>query len=148
MKNLLTCLFFILFSFQLKSQVEISTNPLALLFEAGVLGLEYIPNQDWGVGLDMFGAADVGFVYASGKHYFNPKVGGDRFNVGAFIGGAGDFGDTGFGLGFFGGYKWISSRNITLDLALGAGRDFSDVIGVLPYVKFNIGYRFPKKGKK
>lgn len=124
------------------AQMEIKTNPIAIIFEALPISLEYIANDSWGLELDGFVASGAGWLYFSGKHYFSPKVGADRFNIGTFIGGAGGDGDSGFGLGFFAGYKAVSSKNVLLEIALGLGRDFTNDIDVLPYGKFHVGYRF------
>ena len=135
-----------IFSLSLKSQ-EVSVNPFALLFEGFIFGADYNINDDFGIGADLAFGQGLGLFYVNGKHYFNPKKGNDRWMLGSFIGGAGEFGggDGGAGLGFFVGYKWISRRNIVFELAGGAGRDFSGDIGFLPYYKFNVGYRFKKK---
>lgn len=150
MKKILVVFIAFLASFNLKSQVEIATNPVLLLFEAGILSVDYNVNDDWGVGADLLFAQGGGWVYLNGKHYFNPRKGNDRFMLGTFTGFVGEFGDDmGFGLGFFGGYKWVSRRNITFELAFGAGRNFSDndFVDFLPYGKFNVGYRFREKDK-
>ncbi len=125
-----------------QAQVEIKTNPVALLFEALPVSVEYCINDSWGTELDAFATADWGFLYLSAKHYFSPRKGTDGFNIGSFAGGAGGDGDSGFGLGFFAGYKGISTKNILLEIALGIGRDFTDNVEVLPYFKFHVGYRF------
>lgn len=148
MKKVLFVFIAFLFSFHLKAQIEIATNPIALLFEAGVISVDYNLNDDWGVGMDALIVSGGGWFYLNGKHYFNPRKGNDRFMLGTYTGFIGELGDdSGFGLGFFGGYKWVSRRNITFELSVGGGRDFTDNVGFLPYGKFNVGYRFREKDR-
>ena len=136
-----------LLSFQSKAQVEVSVNPVALLFEVGIFGFDYNINDDFGVGLDIaFGQGGAAF-FVDGKHYFRPRKGADRFLLGTFLGTVGslDGNDGGAGLGFMFGYKWVSRRNITFEWTGGIGRDFTGNSGLLPYGRFNVGYRFNKK---
>jgi hypothetical protein len=129
-----------------QTQFEISTNPITLLLpEAAIIPIsaELIINDDWGAGLDaIVSFGNGGYLYASGKHYFNPDKGADKFYLGAFLGGAGIEDLVGFGLGFMAGYKWISRAGVTFEIAGGLGRDFTSNIYVLPYGKLNVGYRF------
>lgn len=150
MKNLFLFVIAILFSLQLKSQVEISTNPIALLYEVGLFSLDYAANDDWSVGADIAVFSGGGVFYINGKHYFNPRQGADRFFFGSFAGAAGLDGgdDSGAGLGFLLGYKWMSKKNVTFEIAWGGGRDFKDEIGFLPYAKLHLGYRFKKRERK
>lgn len=144
MKKIIICLL-IFTSTNLFSQVEMKTNPVALLFEIGLLSLEYNNQKDWGGEIDLGFGQDFFVAYVTGKHYFNPKRGADKFNVGVFAGGFSADGDSGGGLGFFAGYKAVSEKNILLEIAYGIGRDFGDSgIGILPYAKFHLGYRFQK----
>lgn len=143
MKNLIFVMLFGLASQSAMAQVEVKTNPIGLIFEAFPLSIEVVTADSWGVELDAFASSGLDFLYLSGKHYFNPHRRADGFNIGAFMGGAGnDEGDDGFGLGFFAGYKAVSAQNVLLEIALGLGRDFTDDIGVLPYFKLHVGYRF------
>jgi hypothetical protein len=130
-----------------QTQFEVSTNPIFILVpEAGVIpiSVEAIFNDDWGAGIDAALGSNLGYIYTSAKHYFNPSKGGDKFYLGAFAGGAGAD-DIGYGLGFMAGYKWMSQSGVTFELAGGLGRDFTGNIGVLPYGKLNVGYRFGYK---
>ena len=128
---------------------EVTTNPLGLLFLPDAFFLpvsaEFIINENFGAGAEALLIASDGFfgaiVYGSAKYYFNPKYGADRFYVGSYLGGARLLEANGFGLGFMIGQKWVSSKNIVFDLAIGGGRDFTRGIGFLPYAKVNIGYR-------
>ncbi len=137
--------FLFLFSLSLKSQ-EVSVNPFALLWAGGIFGGDYNINPDFGIGADVAFGQGLGLFYLNGKHYFSPKRGNDRWMLGSFAGAVGALGDGGGGgLGFFAGYKWVSRRNVTFEISLGAGRDFFNEIGFLPYSKFNIGYRFKSR---
>ncbi len=124
------------------AQFEIKSNPVAILFNVVPVSVEYLINESWGVELDAFVTPGGGALYFSGKHYFNPSVGADGFNLGTFVGGVGGDGDSGFGLGFFVGHKTVSTKNVLMELAVGLGRDFTDEIGFLPYGKLHVGYRF------
>lgn len=142
MKKLIALITFLAFFKFADAQVELKTNPVAILFEALPLSVEYLINDSWGMELDAFAVSGGGYLYLSGKHYFSPRKGTDGFNLGTFVGGIGGDGDSGFGLGFFAGYKAVSTKNVLLEIALGIGRDFTDEIGVLPYGKLHVGYRF------
>ena len=52
--------------------------------------------------------------------------------------------DIGGGVGFLLDQKWLSTKGVSFELALGVGRGFGD-ISVLPYGKLAVGYRFGKK---
>jgi hypothetical protein len=125
-----------------KAQVDFTVSPFLLLVPSLQASVEYNINPNWGIGGDMFAGEEIFFIYASGRHFFNPDKGADKFNIGAYAGGAGGGNDSGFGLGFFFGYKAVSVKKVVFDFALGGGRDFTDNIGFLPYFKLNVGYRF------
>lgn len=150
MKKTILIIVTLLFAFQAKAQVEVSANPIALLFEVGVFGIDYNINDDFGIGMDVAFGQGGGALYVNGKHYFRPRKGADRFLLGTFLGTVGslDGDDGGAGLGFMFGYKWISRRNITFEWTGGIGRDFSGNGGLLPYGRFNVGYRFNRKIQK
>ncbi len=143
MKKLVFSSVFCLMAVLSYSQVEVKSNPIALLFEVIPLSIEACLSDDWGMELDMLTAEGDFIGYVSGKHYLSPKFGADRFNVGAFFSVlAGDGGTA--GLGFFAGHKSVSTKNVVFEVALGAGRGFGD-LEVIPYVKFHVGYRFNRK---
>lgn len=142
MKKFLIAVAFLACTHFAKAQFELKTNPIAILFEALPVSLEYVLNDYWGMEVNGWISQDFSFLYFSGQHYFNPNKGGDKFNIGAFTGVTSD---NGFGLGFFFGYKVLSSKNVLVDLALGVGRDFSGEVEALPYGKLFIGYRFGAK---
>ena len=124
-------------------QVEVSGNPVTLLFGVGLGSMDLIWNDNWSTGTDFaFGSGGI-LVYVNGRHYFNPMNGGDRFNVGTFA--SVPTTDVKFGLGFFVGYKWVSQNNLTFEIAGGGGRIFkTQLLEFLPYFKLNVGYRFAR----
>lgn len=149
MKKLLFSLFMMGFAFTANAQFELKLNPVAALFEVGLVSLEISNLNDAGGQLDIIAADGGAFVYGAGKYYLNPKYGADRFGIGAFIGaGISEGSDSGFGLGFLGTYKVVSKQRIVFEIALGLGRDFTGDIEVLPYFNLNVGYRFLNQKNK
>ncbi len=144
MKNLLFTFCFFGFSTAASAQFEVKTNPIALLFEVGLISLEVSNLDDWGGQLDIVGANGGGWVYGTAKYYLNPKYGADRFQIGAFAGSIFGEGDSAFGLGFELGYKVLSRKRLIFEASLGIGRAFgsSTDFDVLPYGNLNVGYRF------
>ena len=128
MKKLITLTAFIFLFTASKAQVELKTNPIALLFQVYPVSLEYVISHDWGSEVDIVATSDGGLIYLNGKYYFSPKVAGDGFNVGAFAGFLSDGSDSTGGLGFMAGYKAISHKNVLFEVALGVGRAFSSDI--------------------
>lgn len=146
----LICLTFFI-NFQSNAQVEVKLNAPAALFGFFQTSLEFPSNNDFGFETEfIFYAIDGevgGGALAHGKYYFNPDFGSDKVYIGVLAGGfAGDF-DPFFGFGFEAGYKWIGKRNILCELGGGVGRTTIEDVSVLPYFRFMIGYRFPKKEK-
>lgn len=154
------------FTFQSNAQLEITTAPLGLLTNSYTLSADYYISPDWSFGGDMRSRNFLGnkksMFYANAKHYFNPFGEAKRYYVGVFAGVHNhqnwNFFDNNnemisdFGGGFIGGYKLVSRKNIVLDVALGAGRAFSEnssEINLMPYWKLNLGYKFttPKDKK-
>ena len=145
MKKLCCLIFILTLNVQSYAQkpIEIKTNPFTLLIPESAIFLisaETILSESWGAELDLV-VGEFNLAYVSGKHYFNPKVGGDGFFLGAFAGGILSD-ETSIGAGFFLGKKWLSSKNVLLDIGIGLGRG-SD--GLLPYAKLHVGYRFRSK---
>ncbi len=135
------------------AQVEISANPFALLWGNIFAALEVNIGEDWGVGGDVFAGRGGGAIFVTGKHFFNPKFGCDKFNFGFFFGVGGsntlDGRDNGnnAGVGFLFGYKAVSSKKVLFDMAFGGGRGFGESGELIGYLRFNVGYRFGlKKG--
>lgn len=127
------------YSIRLSSQTEVKISPLALIFGAGGFGIEYGLNAELGFELSTIFTGDGGIVWGSGKYYFNPREGLDRFHVGLFVAGGSGLA----GLGIFAGTKIISRKNILFEFGLGAGRSFDD--GIIPYASLSLGYRFNRR---
>lgn len=144
MKNPFFVLAFLGFSVTASAQFEIKSNPIALLFEVGVVSLEYSNLKDWGGQLDIYAANDGGVVFGSAKYYLIPKYGADRFHVGAFLGKTFSDDNDNAGVGFLAGYKVMSKKRFFFEAALGIGRAFGsdNDIDAIPYANLNIGYRF------
>lgn len=127
------------------AQVDVTVNPIGLLFgnfnggaDIGLsndlsveprIGLTFGDNTVDGIEFSSFGFS----LGALGKYYFNPSDGCDKWHIGPYL----DFSNstlsadnednvtwTRFGVGLYTGYKWVSSRNIVFDLGFGAGRNF------------------------
>jgi len=155
MKKFLLLPVFLFFVSAAQSQVDVKINPLGLLFSSPDLSGEYIINESFGVELSL--GAVYGFVAASrllerdlwlsksgyrirlsGKYYFRPVNGGDRFYAGAYLGPrsqsiSGDVeaynGDVGytqsaFSAGILAGYKWAADNGLIFEIGLGLGRAF------------------------
>jgi len=145
-------LFFVFsYSFQSNAQVEFKINPPAALFGFFQTSLEFPIGNDFGFETELiFIAVDGDFgggVLIHGKYYFNPDFGSDKIYIGIFSGGLGGEGEVFAAFGFEAGYKWLGKRNILFEIGGGVGRATAD-IGVLPYGRLMLGYRFPKKEKK
>ncbi len=147
-KSLLIIAFFATCASISFSQVDLSINPIEVVFGKLGLNAEFLIKEDIGIepGLSFrFNKNDVaGVDYKNtgfgasviGKYYFNPEDGCDKFNLGIYI----DFSNNKFtaddgssdggykrnklGLGFYTGYKWVSNKNIIFELGLGLGRNF------------------------
>jgi hypothetical protein len=173
------------------AQVDLQINPVGILFSSINVTAEFGISQDFGLegGIDYdfqnYDIADldyrnnaVGFR-AIGKYYFGPEDGIDRWTIGAYtryISGTSSTDDesagngreevknTKFALGFYTGYKWVSSKNIVFELGLGIGRNFvrkfeyedgtevdtSDIplLNVDILGRLSLGYRFGGSNKK
>jgi hypothetical protein len=128
---------FIVCSATLRAQTEIKLSPLLI---AGVvaLSIEQGFGGEAGVELDVIGAEGGFYSYVSGKYYFNPRMGLDRFYAGVFVGGGSDVGAGG---GFLIGTKLLSRSNkVLFEIGIGAGR--SIINGeFIPAGKLHFGYR-------
>ncbi len=141
---------FILSAFSSFAQLDISVNPISILFSNFDVALEYRMNEDFGIELtpsidfDKYSVSDVEYKNTGfgarliGKYYFNPKKGCDKWNIGPYV----KFGQadgkgtdkanntsyevsrTRFAVGFYSGYKWVSAKNIVFEMGFGIGRLF------------------------
>lgn len=125
---------------RMNAQTELKVSPVALLFGGLAFSAEKQINSSFGLDADILAAVDGFGANLSGKYYFDPSQGIDRFHIGVFAGG---ITDNGIGGGFLAGYKWVSSKRIVFEAGAGVGRTFDG--GVTGYGKLHLGYRFVKK---
>lgn len=124
----------------LNAQTELKVSPVALLFGGLAFSAEQQITPSFGLDADILAAVDGFGANLSGKYYFDPREGIDRFHIGIFAGG---ITDNGVGGGFLAGYKWVSSKRIVFEAGVGVGRTFDG--GITGYGKLHLGYRFVKK---
>lgn len=141
MKKIWILLVFLLASLHhLNAQTELKVSPVALLFGGLAFSAEQQITPSFGLDADILAAVDGFGANLSGKYYFDPQQGIDRFHIGIFAGG---ITDNGVGGGFLAGYKWVSSKRIVFEAGVGVGRTFDG--GITGYGKLHLGYRFVKK---
>ena len=128
---------------RIAAQTEIKISPIPLLFGAGAISIEQGLAESFGLDLDVVLAEGFFGANLSGKYYFNPERGIDKFHIGMFLGIIGE--DNVPGVGFLAGTKLISRKNLLFEVGLGIGRSFDG--GGVGYGKLHIGYRFDKKAK-
>jgi len=153
MKKILLFSMFALFITSVDAQIDLKINPLGILFSSPDLSGEYAISEDIGVELS------VGVIYGSvlgsglldeagrldksgyrirltGKYYFNPNRGIDKFFAGVYLGpksnkfsGNEDFYGfdpgykrTGFTIGLLAGYKVVSDKGFLFEASFGLGR--------------------------
>lgn len=145
---LIVCVGFL--SSSLKAQVDVTINPVGLLFENIRLNIEYGVSQDFGIEgriAPLFNSSSIGEVnYSSlglgigvmGKYYFAPKTSIDGWHVGMYAEGRSnkfeadldgtiivpEYTNTRLAIGFYGGYKFVSNKNFVFDIGMGFGRNF------------------------
>lgn len=142
MKTITLSVLFVLFSIPAFCQIDVTVNPLGLLFKnIGVsaekpikdnIGLEGTLNfnfNNYSVLDEDYKSTGYG-IRAIGKYYFNPDKGIDKFNVGPYLRMGGNtvkyvsenVKNFRIALGVYAGYKWVSKNNVVFELGLGAGR--------------------------
>lgn len=152
MKSRLIILSLALFAFsftKMNAQVDVTVNPIGILFGNLSLGADFILADEFslegqiGIGLgndDFTGLKWSNIpITAVGKYYFNPKNGADGFYADAFLRfvsrsyKADDdntvyatYSQTRLGLGIGIGYKVVSRKNIVFDIGFGVGRALLD----------------------
>ena len=176
MKNLflLFCIVLSIASAQAQGRLELKADVLGVFESAIGLSGEYLLLPEWGIEAGM-GYQAYRFVsndypetvtikyvntHLSGRHYFKPKYGSDRF----FIGAVADYyhilsravgkqeienPDNTLGIGVEPGYKWITKKNILIELS-GRVLYLKDVFegkeaDINVIITGKIGYRFHKK---
>lgn len=126
----------------LQAQTELKISPIALIFGYPAISVEQQLTESFGLDADVFLLDGFFGANLSGKYYFDPVRGIDKFHVGLFMGV-----QEVPGIGFLAGYKFLSRKNVVFELGLGIGRSFDG--GAVGYGKVHLGYRFNKKaGKK
>ncbi|MDQ3141201.1 MAG: DUF3575 domain-containing protein [Bacteroidota bacterium] len=148
MKKAIGFTFLMFLAFRSMAQVDVTINPIGLLFGNISAGADIALGTEWsvepGIQLDFnnYKINDLeyknsGFgVTGIGKYYFNPEDGADKWNIGVytqFNSGKWTANDgttetkvtnNRFSVGFYTGYKWVSRRNIVFELGFGVGRAF------------------------
>jgi len=146
MKKLILSLLCSCSIFILNAQVDVKINPIALLFTGVQVGADFSLQENSSIDADIIIVDDVFYSTLAGKYYFNPKIRSDGFHIGGFIAAGNE--DIGVGVGFLGGYKWLSNTGkVLFELGLGVGRGTGDAEFV-GYGKLQVGYRFGSTGKK
>lgn len=133
------------------SQIEAKINPVGFLWGGDVdLSIEYLASDEFGIEAriplggnnlnllsESFRSFRTGAIF-SGRYYFSPEVGADKFYAGGYAkyihtsfrsdidGSENNFRRNRFALGVLFGYKWVSDRNILVDVNFGVGRALSD----------------------
>ena len=164
-KSFLVLIAILIFSFQSNAQIEVSTNPIGLLFNTYIISVDYHTTPNWSFGGEMgINTANskrtASAYYANAKHYFNPFSDAKMFYVGMFLGshsiesnilgGIENRMINTYGGGFMLGYKLVSRKSFIVDVGGGLGRGFSNkvlnAVGTyeisLFYFRANVGYRF------
>jgi hypothetical protein len=171
----------------LHAQTELKINPLGALFLSPDVSAEFGISESFGLeptlGISFFRLTvdgnqfkSTGFSYgAQGKYYFSPSKGIDGFYGGVYLRGGQSsfktstsgsgtvtsstesFSRNRLGAGFTLGYKWVTAKNVVIELGTGFGRKifnkYSNIdkgvdAAKLPilnfdgFFKFSVGYRF------
>lgn len=135
-------------SYRADAQVDVTINPIGLLFGDLSIGGDFILSDDFSVEATLgIGGGNDDFtnlkwsnipVTVLGKYYFNPDDGADKFYADAFLrfvsrsykaDGESDFSEysqtrLGFGIGI--GYKAVSRKGVVFDIGFGVGRALVD----------------------
>jgi len=138
------------FSHTSTAQIDVTINPIGILWGDLNLAGEYIVQENFGVELqagynsrsvDINGEEAWKFsgvpISLLGKYYFSPNLGADKFYGLIFTryvsrsykyqlddSNSEDYSLTRFGLGVGAGWKWASEGGVILDFNLGVGRAF------------------------
>ena len=152
--TLALCLSVFSFINQSQAQIDVTVNPIGLLFGDFSGGVDFGVSENLSVEVAIgltFGKDDFGFddleskyfglpITVFGKYYFNPDHGADKFYADAFLkfvtrsysvdGDTNniytDYSNTRVGVGFGIGYKIVSDGGFVFDIGLGAGKAFVD----------------------
>lgn len=165
-KTFLVLIIMLTFLFQSNAQIDVTTNPIGILFNSYTLAVDYHTSPDWSFGGDVriktagLLTGSRSSFYANAKHYFNPLSDAKMFYVGMFLGGRSIESNIFLGIenrtintyggGFMLGYKLVSRKSFIVDVGGGLGRGFSNKVSnavgtyeiSLFYFRANVGYRF------
>ena len=132
-----------------QAQVDLTVNPIGLLFGDLSLAADFALTENFsvegaiGIGGGKNDAASLKYfnlpITATGKYYFAPNHGADRFYLDVFTrfvtrnysaddGGTNyaEYSQTRVGFGFGIGYKVVSGKGLVFDIGLGGGRAIID----------------------
>ncbi len=138
--------FLCFFNQMAQAQVDVTANPVGLLFGDLSVGADIQLQEHLSVEAAVgFGTSKIDDVKGTnipvnlvGKYYLNPKNGADRFYVDVFLryvnrqwnydsnSDYADFTSNRLGVGFGLGYKVVSSSGFVFDIGFGAGRALVD----------------------
>ena len=146
---------FTLSSFRANAQVDVTVNPIGLLFGGINVGADFVLADEFSIEANVgynsrtddvtFNTSTNEFKYtgipiqAVGKYYFSPDDGADRFYAAAFLryvnrtynekdvdNGVNDFSQSRFGAGVGFGTKSVSRSGIVFDFGVNVGRAIAD----------------------
>ncbi|MEM1214453.1 MAG: DUF3575 domain-containing protein [Bacteroidota bacterium] len=140
------------FTYRAEAQIDATINPLALLFGGVNVGADFVLADNLSVEGNLgftsrtneLGSVEQKYtgipVTVTGKYYFNPDDGADRFYASVFLRFVNrsfsaedidasqeafyNYDQTRFGAGLGVGFKTVSRNNIVFDFGLGVGRAF------------------------
>ncbi|MEL6924212.1 MAG: DUF3575 domain-containing protein, partial [Bacteroidota bacterium] len=147
------CLLTGLFATRAQAQIDVTINPVGLLFGDFNVGADFAISEKFSTEATIganFGSSnlsldDTEFKYRGipitvfGKYYFNPRTAADKFYADAWVrfvsrsytvedsgSNISDYSQTRLGIGFGIGYKVVSDGGFVFDIGFGAGRALSD----------------------
>lgn len=131
-----------------QAQVDVTVNPIGLLFGDLSAGADFVLSDNFSVEASVgIGTGKIGDfkwfnipVTATAKYYFNPDDGADGFYADVFakfisrgntwdgvdVGFNNNYSQTRIGLGIGAGFKIVSNGGIVFDIGLGFGRALVD----------------------
>ncbi|MBC7884074.1 MAG: DUF3575 domain-containing protein [Saprospiraceae bacterium] len=139
-----------LFAVQMNAQLDVSVNPIGILFNSYDVSVENGFSENFGVELtvglstskysiDDEDISSTGFgTRLMAKYYLSPSKGLDRFNIGAYLrygsnkfeDGTDEVSNTRIAGGFYLGYKIVSSKKIFFEIGFGVGKAFTNSYSV------------------
>lgn len=146
---------FSLSSYDANAQIDVTINPVGLIFGGINVGADFVLSEVFSVEANVgynsrtdnvsVGTDSNDFKYtgipiqAVGKYYFNPDDGADKFYVSGFLryvnrsyeeegvdNGGDDFTQSRLGAGVGIGNKWVSRSGIVFDLGMSVGNTITD----------------------